>query len=115
MRKRTEFAAKVKVAAFERAKGKCEECGAHLFPGNIHYDHRIPDALGGEATVENCQCLCRACHGSKTAKKDVPQISKAKRVAAKHIGAKKSRSRPIPGSKASGLKRKVDGTVVRRD
>lgn len=103
-RKRTEFAAKVRVAAFERAGGCCEECSVSIRPGNgPEYDHRIPDALGGEATLENCAVLCRNCHGAKTAKQDVPRIAKAKRVHAKHIGAKPKRRMPY---------RRMDGTPV---
>lgn len=112
---RVEFTAKTKAQAFERADGKCEECTARLFPGNIHYDHRIPCALGGEATLDNCQVLCRSCHGAKTTKTDVPQIAKAKRVNRKHIGATKRKSRPIAGSKDSPVKRKVDGTTEWRE
>jgi 5-methylcytosine-specific restriction endonuclease McrA len=85
---RREFTAKVKVAAYERSGGACEACGARLQPGRIHYDHAIPDALGGEPTLANCAVLCTACHKVKTARQDVPSIARAKRLQAKHIGAK---------------------------
>lgn len=111
---RREFTTKIKVAAFKRAEGFCEACGAFLQGGRVEYDHRIPDALGGDPTLENCEVLCKNCHGAKTAKKDVPQIAKAKRVEAQHIGAKTTRN-PLPGSKASKFKKRIDGTVVRRD
>jgi 5-methylcytosine-specific restriction endonuclease McrA len=103
-RRRNEFPAKVRVAAFERAAGRCEECGVSIRPGNgPEYDHRIPDALGGKATLENCAVLCRSCHGAKTAKEDVPRIAKAKRVQRKHIGAKPRGKIPY---------RRFDGTAV---
>ena len=103
-RRRTEFPAKVRVAALERCGGCCEECGVSIRPGNgPQYDHIIPDALGGEATLDNCAVLCRSCHGAKTAKQDVPQIAKAKRVAAKHIGARVRSKMPY---------RRFDGTPV---
>lgn len=101
---RREFTAKIKVAAFKRANGHCEGCSADLRAGRVEYDHRIPDALGGEPTLDNCEVLCRNCHGAKTAKKDVPQIAKAKRVEAHHIGAKKAK-RKMPY-------RRFDGTPV---
>jgi 5-methylcytosine-specific restriction endonuclease McrA len=90
---RREFSTKVKVAAFDRAADHCECCGARLQVGRIHYDHIIPDALGGDPTLENCAVLCRGCHGVKTAREDVPRIAKAKRVRAKHIGADKPKRR----------------------
>lgn len=101
---RREFSAKTKAQAFERAGGLCEECTARLGPGNVHYDHRIPDALGGENTLDNCQCLCTACHSRKTTKEDVPNISRAKRVNRKHIGAVKAKKK-MPY-------RRFDGTPV---
>lgn len=111
---RREFSAKVKQAAYERAEGHCESCTAPLSPGHVHYDHVIPDALGGEPTLENCACICTPCHSRKTAKEDVPRISKMKRQRANHIGARTSRCPAIPGSKRSPWKRKMDGSIVRR-
>ena len=112
---RREFSAKVKVAAFQRAAGHCENCTAFLMPGRFAYDHVLPDGLGGEPVLENCAVLCSACHGSKTASGDVPRIAKMKRQRVSHIGAKARTSRPLPGSKASGLKRHFDGTITRRE
>jgi 5-methylcytosine-specific restriction protein A len=98
MSARREFPAKVKVAAFERAQGHCEGCTARLYPGRYHYDHRIPDALGGEPALENCTVLCLACHGQKTAGADQPAIAKVKRVRRNHLGARKpSAFRRPPG------------------
>lgn len=111
---RREFSSKVKLAAFDLAGGQCSKCTAKLAPGNVRYDHRVPDALGGEPTLSNCQVLCRSCHDAKTAREDVPVIAKSKRIRQKHAGARVS-PRPMPGSRASKWKRKMDGTTVRRD
>jgi phage recombination protein Bet len=77
-----------------------------------HFDHIIPDALGGDTSLTNCAVLCLPCHGSKTQKIDVPMIAKAKRVADKHRGIRK-KSR-FPGSRDDWRKRKISGEVVRR-
>jgi hypothetical protein len=45
---------------------------------------------------------------------DAPMIAKVKRIHQRHVGAKKSRS-PMPFGRNSKLKRKMDGTIVRRD
>lgn len=111
---RREFPAKVMLAAFERAKDKCESCGAPLTVGKFHYDHVIPDAMGGTPTLENCAVLCVGCHSAKTGKRDIPTIAKMKRQRAKHIGAFAKSGRPMPGSKASPFKRKINGQVERR-
>ena len=85
---RTEFKPATKAKAFDRSGGKCETCGAHLQTGKFHYDHEIPDALGGSNDLKNCKVVCTACHGAKTTGQDVPQISKMKRQHRGHIGAK---------------------------
>jgi 5-methylcytosine-specific restriction protein A len=109
---RREFSAKVKVAAFKRADGRCEGCGVRLTVGRFTYDHRIPDQLGGEPTLENCQVLGWCCDRPKTAK-DQAVIAKAKRVEARHLGARPKSA--FPCGKNSPWKKRMDGTVVRRD
>lgn len=106
---RREFPKKVKVAAYERANGRCERCTAPLRAGAVQYDHVIPDAMGGEPTLANCECVCRTCHRAKTSGTDLPQIARAKRREAKHIGAVSKRPwHPT-------LRKRLDGTVVRRE
>lgn len=107
---RREFSKKVRIAAWERSGGHCEKCTAKIYGGNgPHYDHVLPDALGGEPTLDNCQVLCKTCHGGKTSGEDVPRIAKAKRGHEKRIGAR---------DKRGGFRgwRRFDGSVVwRRD
>lgn len=87
---RTEFPKRIRVAAFERSEGRCEACTARIV-GTPQYDHILPDALGGEATLANCAVLCRTCHAVKTGTQDVPRIAKATRVREKNIGARRPR------------------------
>lgn len=110
---RTEFSNKVKRDALKRADGKCEVpgCGAFLSLNKYHYDHIIPDQMGGDASLDNCQVACWACHKEKT-KADVADIAKAKRRERKHLGIR--RESRFAGSKASGFKRKISGEVVPR-
>lgn len=109
---RREFSAKVKASAFLRAAGRCEGCTARLYPGKFAFDHVIPDAMGGEPTLENCEVLCTACHGIKTFTRDVPVIAKAKRQAAKHRGIRKRST--FACSRESPWKRTIDGRTVPR-
>lgn len=83
---RAEFTKKQRAEIWSRAAGRCEKCGAKLKVGEGEYDHVIPCALGGDATVNNAQLLCRVCHSKKTHKHDRPRISKAERQRAKHLG-----------------------------
>lgn len=90
---RREFSKKTKLAAFQRCNGICEakNCGVKLTPGKYTYDHRVPDQLGGEPTLENCQVICSACDKAKT-RQDAGDIAKARRRNYQHIGIKKPRT-----------------------
>lgn len=111
---RREFSAKTKAQAFERSGGNCECCTAKLTVGKFAYDHVIPDALGGEPVLSNCEVLCTNCHGEKTAKGDVPRIAEAVRTHHKHISAKPPSRNPIPGSRNTRYRKRMDGKVVLR-
>lgn len=114
---RSEFNTRTKLKAWEKSEGKCEKCGVKLEVGDAReFDHRIPCALGGDNSLENCVVLCKLCHKEKTSTEDIPRIAKANRVRAKHNGAKKSTFGRLPGSRGSKFKKRIDGTVVvRRD
>lgn len=109
---RREFTNAIKAAAALRADGCCEGCTRRLSAGDFHYDHDIPDALGGEPTLENCRVLCRSCHKVKTATADVPRIAKAKRNYRKAHGIKKRSS--FQTNRDGPFRKKIDGTVERR-
>lgn len=98
---RAEFSPSVKTKAWDRCKGRCEQCTAKLYPGRFAYDHIKPDGLGGEPTLDNCQVLCDACHGEKTHKHDRPIMQKADNQKKAHLGIKaKGRGfRKAPGMK----------------
>ena len=91
---------------------KCDrKVGEKLRP---EFDHAIPLILGGKNRESNIQLLCHECHGAKT-KLDVKLKAKVSRVRTKlSLGIKIPKGRPMPGSKASGLRKRMDGTVERR-
>jgi 5-methylcytosine-specific restriction endonuclease McrA len=98
---RREFSKAIRANAFARANGHCEKCSVKLTVGKFAFDHVLPDGLGGEATLDNCEVLCAACHGAKTAKVDVPQIAKMKRQRAAHLGLKQ-KGRGFPPARRRG-------------
>lgn len=104
---RTEFTKRTMREAWTRCGKRCEgllssgeRCNADLEHKPKHFDHVIPDAIGGPNDLQNCQVLCVPCHKDKTAKIDVPVIAKTKRVADKYQGipsrGPKLRSRGFP-------------------
>ena len=88
---RVEFTKKTRVAAWQRADGHCERCGAILVIGKFAFDHINPSEFSGDNSLENCQCLCVGCHGAKTAKQDVPAIAKSNRIRSTAAGIRKDR------------------------
>lgn len=110
---RQEFPKSVKLAAWKRCGGICE-CGCGQKIIRAQYDHRIPDALGGEPTLENCVVLEAKHHQKKTVEIDRPAIDKATRIREKNAGIRKPKGRPLPGTKASGFRKRMDGSVEKR-
>lgn len=112
--KRKEFSKAVKLAAWERCKGHCEcGCNVKIIAGDgPEYDHIVEDALGGEPTLENCRVMRKRCHAGKTSERR-PNLDKARSGFEKRIKAR-VKTRPFPGSKASGWKKKINGETVRR-
>ncbi len=102
---RREFPRSVRRDVFLRANGCCEACGAKLKTGEGEVDHILPDALGGEPTIDNAQLKCRICHRAKSAE-DICRIRKADRMRDKASGA-------WPKSKFKWPKRAFSGEVRR--
>ncbi len=117
---RREFSRKTREDALRRAGGQCEaeipggeRCPCALVPGRYIFDHKLPDFMGGAPTLENCQVICVDCDRAKY-RTDRTLIDKTRRISDRHLGIRTRSSRPMPGSRASGLKRGFDGTVTRR-
>jgi 5-methylcytosine-specific restriction protein A len=102
----------VRDRVWTRADGKCAICtrtiDEKLRPA---IDHKIALVNGGKHAESNLQLLCVPCHQKKT-KADVAEKSTVYRKRMKDRGLTKP-SR-FPGSKASGLKKLMNGQVVRR-
>jgi len=126
--KREEFDAATRRAAWARANGYCEgrvmrevrgftglqavRCCAPIDVGEFHYDHVVPYWTCRDSSLLNCQVLCRACHRRKT-KDDVKDIAKVRRLQDKRIKARKPKGRPMPGTKRSGVRKRMSGRVER--
>lgn len=110
---RREFPAKIKLAAWTRCGGNCEGCGRKIV-GLPEYDHDKPDGLGGEPTLENCKVLCGMCHRIKTHEHDRPRMQKADNQKKSAANIKPKTRNPLPGSRGSKFRKRMDGTVERR-
>jgi len=113
--KRVRITAKMRADIFLRHDGVCHLCSMKVIPGQEwDVSHEIPLEAGGRDDDSNWLVAHRRCHRVHTATVDIPLIAKVKRIHQRHLGAKKSKS-PMPFGRGSKLKRKMDGSVVRRD
>lgn len=114
--KRVRITGKMRADIFMRHGGICHLCSMKVVPGEEwDVSHEIPLEAGGKDDDSNWLVAHRKCHRHHTATVDAPMIAKVKRIHQRHIGAKLKSRNPLPGSKHSKFKRKMDGTVVRRD
>ncbi|MBW8617301.1 MAG: HNH endonuclease [Hyphomicrobiales bacterium] len=112
---RPTFSTSFRLNLFLKRQGTCAACSQKINAGKAwDIDHILPLAMGGTNDPNNLQILCKACHRAKTSRSDIPRIAKTKRMKARHLGAHAPSRRPIPGSRQSPWKRKMDGSVVRR-
>ena len=105
---------RVRVRVFISHTGFCSSCKRKVGAGVAwQCDHIWPLILGGEHRETNLQVLCGECHKAKTAK-DVEVKAKVYAIQKRHLGLKKPKGRPMLGTKRSGIRRRMDGTVERR-
>jgi 5-methylcytosine-specific restriction endonuclease McrA len=113
--KRVRITAKMRADIFLSRVGMCHLCSMKVVPGeDWDVSHDIPLEAGGKDDATNWFVAHRKCHRVHTSTVDAPLIAKVKRIHQKHVGAKTSRS-PMPLGRGSKFKRKMDGTIVRRE
>lgn len=121
--KRKSMHAARKARILEAHDGKCYRCGEAFDDGEkIEYDHKLALARGGTDDDENlgpCHVHCHALKtfgGNSKLGADIFEIAKTKRIKKKRAAPLGSKhfwaSRPLSHP---NLKKKLDGTVVRRD
>jgi hypothetical protein len=124
---RFDFKKREKIAMFKRAGGpenlRCERCSLPIGGKPFDYHHnpavwtwteeKRQRVIKEGLTSEDGEVLGHCCHAPQTSA-DSADRSKGKRIVAKAARAEKKYSKPIPGSKASGWRHKVNGTWERR-
>jgi 5-methylcytosine-specific restriction endonuclease McrA len=102
-----------KLRIWEREGGRCMLCTCKLHVGGFVYEHVRALELGGADEPENIRLTCRPCATEKT-RDDHSRAAKAKRAKARSLGLTTTRN-PLPFGRSSPLKKRMDGTVVRRN
>ena len=117
MSKRKSLSTTERIRLFKLHKGVCHICKLKIDGTRDKWEieHIIPVGIKGEEaeTDQNRQPAHAKCHKTKTAQ-DKKDIAQCKHREAYHIGAKRPSRNPIPGSKASGWKHKMNGTWEKR-
>ena len=105
---------RVRLRVLDRAAHRCDKCLRLIIAGmKWHCDHKVALVNEGENRESNLQVLCALCHLHKTAE-DVAEKSRVVRKRLKHLGIRKAKGRPLPGTKASGLRKRINGRVEKR-
>lgn len=115
---RKKLSPRQRLRIWERDKGVCCLCDVKIDGVREKWiiEHKRALELGGEDVEENMGPAHQDCADEKTngPNGDHARAAKAKRVKRANLGLKKSKN-PLPGSRATKWKRKMDGSVVRRD
>lgn len=101
-------------AIFLKEDGICHICGNPIVAGEA-WEVEHPDELadGGSDDDAAKKPAHVKCHKPKTAEARMARAKRNRIITQGCVSVSKSR-RPMPGSRASGWKRKVSGEVVRR-
>lgn len=115
--KRKTLTPRMRLKVWENHKGICALCNGKIDGIRERWivEHMRALELGGADDESNMAPVHEVCAMLKTSgpEGDHARAAKAKRVKSKHLGIKKSKN-PLPGSKGSKWKKKIDGSVVER-
>lgn len=102
---------RVRLRVWERCGGRCHKCSRKILTGEKWVLEHLQALInGGENREGNLGLTCCNCLPGKNAA-DVAQKSKTATIRKKHLGIRKPKSRPMPGSRASGLRKRMNGRV----
>lgn len=106
---------RVRLRVWDKAKGHCQICTRKILTGERWVaDHVIAIINGGANRETNLQLICDWCDRKIKTPADSAEKSKTYEKRSAHLGLKKSKGRPMPGSKASPYKQKIGGGWVDR-
>ena len=103
-----------RLQVWERTGGTCVICDQRIDGVRERWivEHMRALELGGVDAIENMGPAHETCGRTKT-RDDHARTAQAKRQKLRHLGATTT-ARPLPGSRATALKRKINGMVVPR-
>lgn len=114
MTQRPSFGTKARAEIFATHGGICHICNGRIQAAERwEVEHVIAREISGDDGPTNLRPAHAKCHKAKTAQ-DAGIIAKAKRRAAKHSGAFRPSGARVQGSRGTPFRKRMDGTVERR-
>lgn len=111
MHDRRRLSQSAREAILAKQENRCAECGKELVPGHYDWDHIQALEHDGDNELDNWRAICTSpCHHNKT-RKDHQARAKRDRLS---LGGSQRQGQPLAGTKASGFRKRMDGTVERR-
>ena len=104
---------RVRVRVLMRFACICQICTTKIAVKKWVCDHRRAIINGGENRESNLWPIHVACDRTVKTPSDVAEKSENARVAMKHHGIRKAKGRPMPGTRASGIRKRMSGRVER--
>lgn len=105
---------RVRLRVFLKFDGICGICTVKIRGRHWVCDHLKAIVNGGENRERNLWPIHVACDRKIKTPADVAEKKINNRVRMKHLGIKKRKGRPMPGSRDSGIKMKIGGGWERR-
>lgn len=97
--------------------GRCHRCTRKIMRGEKWFDEHVHSlGTGGSNKLENRAISCANCFPIKNAE-DAAKVAKGREIAVAQIiprSQRQSKGPPMPGSRRSRFKKRMDGTVERR-
>lgn len=113
MTKRRSLTTAQRVRIFRDHDGICHLCGGKITAGEAwDVSHDRPLEMLGADDESNWKPAHRVCHRKHTAKVDIPQIAKAKRREARHLGIRAPSK--FQTARSGRLKARIGGGVIDR-
>lgn len=104
---------RVRLRVFDAKNGRCHNCTRQIRDGERWTcEHLVAIINGGENRESNLDVTCDNCLPGKNAK-DVAEKSRVATKRKKHLGIKSKQVRPLPGTRASGIRKRLSGKVER--
>lgn len=105
---------RVRLRVFDAKEQRCHSCGRKINGATESWtcEHLISIINGGENRESNLDLTCCNCLPAKNAA-DVAIKSRTAKLRKKTILPRKAKGRPMPGTRASGIRKRMNGNVER--